>query len=323
MKLLQLLREVIQDYAILAEVSDQQLAGLTLDEFQELLSHQYHFCQSDWNESDAVKDRLKSRYLSLLTEPEALICALAALYTGRHSKPMQADLNSMKQNVLHLMKTRNDASFFKTVINWKLAWTRAEIAELPHQFITTVMNNLTGSVSFKRCGDDFDAKIIEFSPEEQLLVTLMHDRPVWAEDDLSKLFQAYVAAVHPKLLHLPCHIKRFSARRGHDTDLLAQLSAHYRERLTPAIQFRRDVQILREPLFGQIRGMNWSPTMNLFTTDIVHIEAPHMSCLFPAELDICHAANDNIDNLILESGTDYTINELRPMDNQADAGWAI
>lgn len=271
-----------------------RLSELTLDEIRELsvkdiqvLSDNIFLSRKQWNENQQVKQALLQKFLSVQTDPAAIVAAAIELKE-------YVLLSKHSDKVLEtLMDASTSLHQVAPVAKARIEWSPTEIAKLPQSFLDYMADDFEKPNWIKHANDQEEA-----AEDESISSLFRSNNPqanyaerFWikvlmyrTDVDPAVIFPCYMRHVDPRLMHVPFKVVKFESTTG---DLLDQIDEYYGTgaTLSPMITCRRNVQLLRDNLPNTLtpyaelsEGINWY-------AKTVYIEAPYASYLCPTRVE--------------------------------------
>jgi hypothetical protein len=307
---------VKSDVSTLLE-SESDLSRLTLKELDEILSIEYSMHDYSWDEKRAYTQKIKDRYMNLLTD-EAQVDAILHWkdHTGWATK---IDIGVYKQRIIEHVNRVEPVSHNRDP-TYETAWslirddnivlTPKDICRLDTRFIKYAMSKRRMTDFRKSIApasdneeDACDRHKAYMTPVERFCVNFLMS--VASVDDIDAALECLGHAAVQKKLFLPQKLTVFE-----DGDILPHIIQHYNDtRLSPMIRCRRNVGIIMENMPHQFYDFQSYSQAPFFASRFA-IEFPYMCYVLVdrVEIDLIWSpfldSNEAI-NCCVDTGDEY------------------
>jgi hypothetical protein len=244
--------------------TDEELAQLTNDQIEALISHYNNYCSPNYQQLRDKSDALKTRYLELpiLQESDQLIETV--LKWGK-TMSFNNNINKYRSNIIKYLlslKDKGDSirvykTIWLTIIENKLFFNNTHVKDLVEEnpeFIEYIIkSNSTNIPKVKKKKtkemneddtDDTDDDMccgnnnIEMTYAESFIVSLFLSTDKF-DHHMQDLLTMYKNVCHPMLKHFPMKVTRFEG------EILAPILAHYTNTIiSPIVKYRRTVGVV-------------------------------------------------------------------------------
>jgi hypothetical protein len=247
--------------------TDEELAQLTNDQIEALISHYNNYCSPNYQQLRDMSDALKTRYLELPTLQESDQLIETVLKWGK-TMSFNNNINKYRSNIIKYLlslkgkgdSTRVYKTIWLTIIENKLFFNNTHVkdlaAENPEFIEYIIKSNSTNIPKAKKItkeitkdSDDTDYYTedddmccgnnnIEMTYAESFIVSLFLSTDKF-DHHMQDLLTMYKNVCHPMLKHFPMKVTRFEG------EILAPILAHYTNTIiSPIVKYRHTVGIV-------------------------------------------------------------------------------